>query len=363
MRSSEKNSVKGKWLLLFGYFGRGNLGDELMLHAFLSNLRRLINFEAAVISSSPVETLRMHSMHSIVPVHKFNIAAIPIRIAGVNAVVGCGGSLLQDATSFRSLAYYTSLLMLSRCLGSKPIMLAQGLGPLKRRISMHSASLALRLCELVTFRDYASLELAIKLGAFQHRAYLTSDLSFMLAPPFEATAPSGQFTVAVAMRNWQGADEVAANIAQALLSCASQINSVRCISLSRDDLPLCERLCKQLYSLNATSIAPASICELWEAMRGIHLLIGVRLHSLILACMLGVPAVGISYDPKVKALMDSFAPQLCIPWDEASNQLIRERLIECMDDWIRLHELALQFARRSNKLSLRNLSLLLEVLG
>ncbi len=345
--------------LLLGYFGHGNLGDEMMLGAFLSGMRGLAEFDAAVISGDAGETRRTHAVMSI---HKFNMLAIAAQILGSDATVGCGGSLLQDATSFRSLLYYASLLLLSRCLGSKAILLAQGLGPLRRQVSRRLASLALRSCSLLTFRDTESFELALKLGAERDKVHLTSDLAFIIEPPFEAAPPSGQIGLSIAVRDWRGAHEVAKCIAQGVLTFTPRISSVRCISLSREDEPLSEWLCEQLGSLNAVHIAPTSICDLWKAIDGVHLLIGVRLHSLIAACMVGVPTIAISYDPKVKAFMNAFAPRLCIPWDEVSAERIVECIVECLDGWSKLHEAALQFALTSRALSKRNLTLLLDAL-
>lgn len=346
--------------LLLGYFGHGNFGDEMMLHAFLYGMRRLTDFNAAVVSGDPNGT---RCAHAVMSIHKLNMPAIVAHIISSNATVGCGGSLLQDVTSFRSLIYYASLFLLSRCLGSKVVLLAQGLGPLRRRLSKLLASLVLRSCDLLTFRDVASFELALKLGAGRDRAYVTSDLAFIIEPPFAATPPSGRITLAIAMRDWRGADEVAMRIAHGVLYFASQIASVRCISFSSGDKPLSEWLCWQLSSLNAVHIVPTSICDLWKAIEGTHLLIGVRLHSLIAACMVGVPAIAISYDPKVSAFMDAFAPRLCIPWDEVSAQRIFECVTECMDRWSELHEAALQFAGASKTLSERNLTLFLEALS
>ncbi|MCS7252890.1 MAG: polysaccharide pyruvyl transferase CsaB [Armatimonadota bacterium] len=345
--------------LVFGYFGHGNLGDEMMLHAFLSGMKKRIKFDVTVISGNVEETARVHSVKSV---RKLDMPKIAKRILKSDAAIGCGGSLLQDATSLRSLLYYTSLILLSRSLRCKPILLAQGLGPLRRRASKRLASTAMRSCELLTFRDKASLELAAKLGAPMDKVHLTADLAFMIEPQFEAKPPSKQVAIAVAMRDWHGASDVMMHIAQGLLTLPIKIGSVRCISLSSNDKPLSERLCEQLGAHEATAIAPASICELWKAINGMHLLIGVRLHSLIAACMVGIPAIAISYDPKVKALMDSFAPHLCIPWGEVSAKRVRECVIECLDRWNELHTSALQFARVARALSERNLTLLLETL-
>ncbi|MFA4015227.1 MAG: hypothetical protein RUDDFDWM_000305 [Candidatus Fervidibacterota bacterium] len=351
-----KATSKELRILLIGYFGHGNLGDEMMLHAFLYGLRDRVKFSACAISGSPDET---RQMHSIAAINKFNIASIVEFMRKADVVVGCGGSLLQDATSFRSLAYYVGLIVLSRSLGVAPVLLAQGLGPLRRRISRHLAALALRRCLLITFRDEVSLELAKKLCAVHDKAFLTADLAFILTPPYEAKPPQENLWLAVAMRPWRGVDEVLAHVADGILQLKHRISAVRCISFSRDDIEVSEKLSLLLKQMKVEVVAPRSIEELWEAMKSVHLLIGSRLHSLILACMLGIPSIAISYDPKVEAFMKGWASRFCIPWEGVSSDAVKERLVECIDGWRELRDNAMEFAHASKGLSKLNLELFL----
>ena len=53
----------------------------------------------------------------------------------------------------------------------------------------------------------------------------------------------------------------------------------------------------------------ASLAEKLEAISTSSVVIGVRLHALVLAAAVGVPAIAISYDPKV----DAFAERAGIP--------------------------------------------------
>jgi polysaccharide pyruvyl transferase CsaB len=346
-------------MLLVGYFGHGNLGDEMMLHAFLQGLRERVNFSACAISGSPDETERMHSITAI---GKFDILGIVDRMRKADVVVGCGGSLLQDATSFRSLAYYVGLIVLSRSLGVAPVLLAQGLGPLRRRVSKRLAGLALRCCSLITFRDEVSLELAKTLCAVHDKAYLTADLAFILTPPHGAKPPQENMLLAIAMRPWRGVDEVLECVVDGILKLKNRISAVRCISFSRDDVEVNERLSSLLKQMEVEVITPRSIEELWEAMECVHLLIGSRLHSLILACMLGIPSIAISYDPKVEAFMRGWASRFCIPWEGVSSEAVKERLAECIDRWYELRDSALSFAHTSRELSKLNLELFLSEL-
>jgi polysaccharide pyruvyl transferase WcaK-like protein len=48
---------------------------------------------------------------------------------------------------------------------------------------------------------------------------------------------------------------------------------------------------------------PCSVIEMLGIVGELDLMIGMRLHSLIIAAVMGVPSVGISYDPKVDSFM------------------------------------------------------------
>jgi polysaccharide pyruvyl transferase WcaK-like protein len=50
-------------------------------------------------------------------------------------------------------------------------------------------------------------------------------------------------------------------------------------------------------------------------MGKMDLVLGMRLHSLIFSVIQGVPSVGISYDPKVKNLME----MVSLPWVDVSH--------------------------------------------
>ena len=95
-------------ILFCGYYGYGNLGDESSLECLISAVRREIpDARLTVLASSPAEFSERFGVRAVDRMSFFSVMR-EIRRAGV--FVFGGGGLLQDATSRRSLRYYTHVL-------------------------------------------------------------------------------------------------------------------------------------------------------------------------------------------------------------------------------------------------------------
>ena len=97
-------------IVISGYYGFANAGDEAMLTAIIKSLRSTEkSVELTVISGNPEMTSAQHQVNSI---HRFNFFEIIKSLHGCDLLISGGGSLLQDVTSMRSLLYYLSILAL-----------------------------------------------------------------------------------------------------------------------------------------------------------------------------------------------------------------------------------------------------------
>ena len=95
-------------IVISGYYGFANAGDEAMLAAIVKALRSTEkSVRLTVISGNPQFTAAKYSVASI---HRFNPLEIFSSLRGCDLLLSGGGSLLQDVTSKRSLLYYLSIL-------------------------------------------------------------------------------------------------------------------------------------------------------------------------------------------------------------------------------------------------------------
>ena len=123
-------SVPVSRILLSGYYGFGNAGDEAVLAAILASLRReMPDVESAVLSVDPAATTRLHGVAAF---HRARPREVLAALRQCDLFVSGGGSLLQDVTSLSSLLFYLAQIRFARMLGRRVMVYAQGIGPLLR---------------------------------------------------------------------------------------------------------------------------------------------------------------------------------------------------------------------------------------
>ena len=162
-------------LVLAGYYGCGNLGDEAMLEPLLSGIRK--NFptsEITVLSGDPPETSRCYN---VAAVKRFSFFDVIRAIRNCDALILGGGGLLQDATSMRSLRYYLLLIGIAKFFRKKVALLGQGIGPVRNKGLLKRK---LKNIDLITVRDEESLKELTRIGIAAKKLALTADLAFLI---------------------------------------------------------------------------------------------------------------------------------------------------------------------------------------
>ena len=106
-------------LVLSGYYGFDNSGDEAVLQSILLALRAEgeaagIRVEPIVLSGNPDRTRRMYGVEAV---HRMKPTELLKAIRRCDGVISGGGSLLQDATGKLSIPYYLGVLKLAQWLG------------------------------------------------------------------------------------------------------------------------------------------------------------------------------------------------------------------------------------------------------
>jgi polysaccharide pyruvyl transferase CsaB len=330
--------------LLSGYYGFGNLGDEALLSVIVAQLRkRHRGCDIDVLSADPAGTARDFG---VTATPRANVGAVRQAIGRADIVISGGGGLLQNATSLRSLFYYTWIIR-SAVQARKPTMIfAQSVGPL----DVWGKVVVRQFCRGIaraTVRDERSRALLTPLvpGTTVER---TADPVFLFAPgeaPLDLDAEglgASDPLVVVSVRRWQGADRTAGALATAVDRLADAYVA-RVAFLPLGGAPDAEistvviRRCRSSPVLLPSYSLPQAAQVIGRA----RLVIGMRLHALIIAARLGIPFIALPYDPKVTSLLNElryplgplFVPGASVP---PSDEI--ERRIDAA--WARRDELA-----------------------
>jgi len=285
--------------VIAGYYGHRNWGDEASLAALLQVVPKE---QACVLSGDPVWTAATYQTQAI--------ARMPVRpvkqvIAHSSALLLGGGSLLQDATSLRSLVYYLALVHWGMKAHGNVALVAQGIGPLKRSLARRMTRWVLRRVPLITVRDEASARLLQQIGLRQ-KIEVDADLTWALHGQSPQAKPGPE--VALAPRAWKN---LPMQEAFTRLSVSLQQQGLVPVLISMqetEDIPLCLAIAEGVES--QTGIRP----EVTEGMRHpgemidlfyrFQSAVAVRLHAAIFAAKAGVPVMTVPYDPKVEALSE-----------------------------------------------------------
>lgn len=294
-------------VLLSGYYGKGNGGDEALLATLLQMLP--LDVTPVVLSGNPEET---HRHYGVECYNRMAFFSVFKALRSCDAFVWGGGSLIQDSTSIISPFYYGGLMALAQVMGLKTVAWGQGIGPLLRSQTRFLAQRNFAGCTQVSVRDIASSRL---LSDWSIPHILAPDPVWALeSKPVPELVDLPKPRIAVTLRNHpQLTENRLTNLIQALVNLQKETQTfILLLPFQKsEDLAIAEKIHTQLKDVSRV-ICSEDPQVLKGVFRGVEMSIGMRLHSLIMAASEGSRCFALSYDPKVNHLMED----LKIPgWD------------------------------------------------
>jgi polysaccharide pyruvyl transferase CsaB len=331
--------------LLSGYYGFGNLGDEALLAIIVEHLRsRWPECVVDVLSGDPAGTARTYGVEAT---PRMDLPRVRGAIERADVVLSGGGGLLQNVTSLKSLLYYAGVIRSAVKAGKPTMIFAQSIGPL----DFWGRTVVRKFCKglsAATVRDARSQALLASLVPGV-RIERTADPVFLFEPGVEpldlaaeGLADDGAPLVVVSVRKWQGGDATANGIAAAVDRLAGK-HGARVAFLPLGGPPDAEAATTVIRRCASTPVLLPDypLAQAAQVIGRASLVIGMRLHALIIAARLGVPFLALPYDPKVSALCEDLrypAPPLFVPGEPVPRGDEIGRRID--DAWARRAELA-----------------------
>ncbi len=333
-------------VIISGYYGFGNLGDDTLLRSLIASLREeKPDIKITVLCAKPS---KMRSLYGARCINRYNLPAIIKEMRHASILINGGGNLIQDGTSKKSLLYYTGIMRLAREMGLKTVLYANGIGPLYNDISRKRARLAIDNCDLITLRDPESLEFIRELGCTDaaDKARLSADpafaglendpkwIEFILKREgldtsdkyFMVSVRSGN-TLTDGKTNYDG--RVVENLSTAINSIIDKygFTPIFVPFQSKIDNEMTTKLAESCN--RGITLSGLSATELCGVIDVCEFVISMRLHLLIFAASRRVPMIGLSYDKKVDSFLHYInSPQLADIRSFESDELL------CMVDTI-----------------------------
>lgn len=295
-------------LLVSGYYGFGNAGDEALLAGLLQGLVER-GHEPVVLSARPEATRRLHGVPAVHRLH----GLLP-ALLGCDGLISGGGGLLQDKTSPGSLRYYLGVLGTARAFGKRVTVYGQSVGPLSTR-GRRLVGRALRGVP-VSVRDGRSRDLLAELGL---EAELTADPALLIAAdersaePREGRADGSRADGCRSEAQIEEPPELLLipraghpELGDALAALAAHYRSGdRAVGILLLHPEQDEEEGRRLERMiPGTRLAGAhDYREALDLVSRARVVASARLHGLIFATATGTPFLGLAYDPKVSGFV------------------------------------------------------------
>lgn len=292
-------------VVICGYYGYGNAGDEAMLASLISSLSENENIgNICVMSAAPHNTRQKYVVDSV---HRFNFVKVMRALSASDAMIFGGGNILQDKTSTKSLLYYLQIMNLARKSACKVVLCANGIGPLKHKRNIERVGKELALADYISIRDEASLAFVREITG-RDDIYGTSDL-VCAAKETKENAPSfvrkGKYYL-VFPKKIKGSSTGKLALLCAEINRKYGLFPVFIPMHGREDSKLCKKLAARTNGIYFS--AEDDISPLVERA---EFSICMRLHAAIFSLMKKCPMIGISDDGKISAFLGSLGISGC----------------------------------------------------
>jgi polysaccharide pyruvyl transferase CsaB len=337
--------------LVSGYYGFANLGDEAILAQIVAQLKtRYPNDAIDVLSAHPKTTAHEFGVEAT---PRMDLGTIKRAIERADVVLSGGGGLMQNATSLKSLLYYAGIVRTAIHAGKRTMIFAQSIGPLDfwGRQTVRECCKGLTAA---TVRDERSRELLASLlpGVAIER---TADPVFLYDPPgtpvdlsLAGLGDESDPLVVVAVRKTSHFDDVSTLLAAAVdrlnLAYGAQVAFVP--FGGQADAEAATTVIRKCRS-KPTLVELSGLDAVAAAIARARLVIGVRLHALILAIRFGVPFLAVAYDPKVLGLCEDVDYPLEPLWSPSARDLGGPAIERAVDRaWTRHAELSAHLSGR-----------------
>ena len=313
--------MKSPRVLICGYYGFGNSGDEAILSVLIRDLNEVFDQPGITVVAGDVESIAAD--HHVDAIRWTDIGRLREQAEASDLMVLGGGGLFQDQQEFEQAAiltpthggmsYWAGFALLSRLVDKPLAIYGAGVGPLSTDEGKRLTVMSFRAASAASVRDQESSRLLGELGI--HDVPVTADPVFLMTADREVGLeilgnehiPEGEKLVAVGIRSWAEDGFVtglAEQLDQLIVSHDARVVFVpfqTSPQRAENDPAAALRVLTAMKQRSQAAILRGTYTpeDKMAVQSASDVVIGMRLHSVIMAAAAGVPVVGLAYDPKV----------------------------------------------------------------
>lgn len=334
---------KNKEILISGYYGFRNSGDDALLKAIIQDLKKYKESpNIVVLSANPEETMEYYRVKSI---NRLNLISVLKHMRKADMLISGGGTLIQDRTSTKSLWYYLSIITMALRNNVKVMLYSNGIGPLVKSRNIKRTKNVLEKVNLITLRDEESYKTIRDMGITNPMVKVTADpaLGLDLADKNRGIeilskegVPQNSKILGVSIRRWQNLDTNFEDEIAAVCDYAYEKYGYYTVFLpmqSSRDLAILQSVKRKMKNKSTLIKARYSVEDVMSIMKCFDICIGMRLHTLIYSAVNAVPLIGIVYDPKISSFMEYTHQKLYLEAKGLKKENLCKMLNKCVSNY------------------------------
>lgn len=327
-------------VVISGYYGLGNSGDETLLKIISRDLKEAV--PDVVITALSANKKKTRGECKINSVNRYNPFSVLFQIARADLLISGGGTLIQDATSTKSLLYYLFVIKLARLCRTRVMLYANGIGPVKEK-NVARVARVLNGADVITLRENDSEKELVRFGVKRPEIVVTADPAFNLIPASDKSInkiiqrlniPEDMKMLCVSVREWKHLPKnFETEMAKSLDRVAEKGYFPVFLPMQMSkDLKISRSIADKMKERSAVADFELSPEEMLALVGRCEAVCGMRLHTLIFASVMSKPAAGIIYDPKIKSFMDESGQKSYIQATEFSADEFNKVLDEIIQN-------------------------------
>lgn len=245
---------------------------------------------------------------------------LPEAVSNHDIVIIGGGNMLMSLNrkkdnliNFRK--YIETIIVLK-----KPVIIMDiGIGPFYCNSHLDYIVDTLNCCDKITFRDKSSYNLFIESGGNKDKAFISIDPAFLYEYPIKMKN-NIKYKIGLNIidpiffiKNKSNIHEIYSGYLRLITALINKEFEVILFVTTKEDQSALEKIFKNFIQNSNVSIKEINgLNDLNTLYNSVDLLIGTRMHSMIIAYTMHVPIIGLSWQEKIRSLFKLIEEEDCL---------------------------------------------------